>query len=288
MGNQMFQYAAARSLAEHRNTILKVDVSPLVPSDPRGRTYGLGCFCHSADIASSEEINDLTRRNATWVMRACHKVKESLLPCYRQSVFGERSRFRVDPCFYALKPPVYLWGYWQAVGYLQSVQAQIRKEFQFVDPPQGRNATLAAEISRSTSVAVHVRRGDYASDPIVRDKHGLCSVAYYKRCIEHLQRSEKHPVFFVFSDEPEWARSHLRINAPTVFVTNNGIDDSHLDLQLMTLCKHHIIANSSFSWWGAWLSTSTGKKVYTPQKWLADGKVDTSGLIPGSWTRLAP
>lgn len=286
----MFQYAAGLSLAVRHNVALKLDISALRPADSRGRTYALDCFGLDTqvptEIASRSELAKVGQHDRSPCMRWLHKVRERCTPRPKRLTFREQVEFRVDPGFWKVRPPVYLSGYWQAVGYFKHVLDDVKAAFTFRDELTGKNGEIAERIAHAESVAVHVRRGDYAQNPITRRKHGLCSLDYYQRCTAALREQVSDPFFFIFSDDPEWVRSHGVLDAPSLLVAHNTGRHDHLDLHLMSRCKHQIIANSTFSWWGAWLNAYSHQKVYAPKQWLNEAGVDTSGLLPDAWERM--
>jgi hypothetical protein len=135
-------------------------------------------------------------------------------------------------------------------------------------------------------VSMHVRRGDMVKNPEVAQVHGSCNIDYYKRCMLQIEQRVDHPEYFVFSDDPLWCKENLQSNFPIHFVTGNDGSKAFLDIQLMRHCRHHIIANSSFSWWGAWLNPNPTKIVLAPIKWFNAGEHNTSDLIPPTWERI--
>ena len=136
------------------------------------------------------------------------------------------------------------------------------------------------------SVSIHVRRGDYLTNPVTFQTHGLCDIDYYKKAIDEILDLVDKPHFFIFSDDQSWAKSNIIFGAPTDYVMHNNSLKNYEDLRLMSYCRHHIIANSSFSWWGAWLGNNPEKIVIAPKKWFNDPKIDTTDLIPDTWLRL--
>ena len=162
----------------------------------------------------------------------------------------------------------------------------MREEFSFKQPATGRNLEAAAEIGACNAVSLHVRRGDYAADPVVMAMHGVCSLDYYARAVEYVLERVSKPVFFLFSDDPDWVRDHLKVRGSMRVVDQNGPDSGSEDLRLMVQCKHHIIANSTFSWWGAWLNANPDKLVIAPKRWFADGSLNTSDLLPTNWVKM--
>jgi hypothetical protein len=145
---------------------------------------------------------------------------------------------------------------------------------------------MLAEIRSQNSVCLHVRHGDYITDPRVNVVHGIVGLDYYQRAMENLRRRLSSPSFYIFSDDPDWARDQLRPPGLTTCVAHNLGKCDHEDLRLMRACRHFIIANSSFSWWGAWLSTSPQKVVIAPEKWLRASYYSPTDIVPESWIRL--
>jgi hypothetical protein len=149
----------------------------------------------------------------------------------------------------------------------------------------GKNADIAEQIGRVNAVSLHVRRGDYVKNPKTTATHGLCSLDYYHTAIRYIYETVEQPYFFIFSDDMAWVKEHLKIDAPCQYVDHNQGKESFNDMHLMSLCKHHIIANSSFSWWGAWLNSSPEKIVIAPNKWFANQN-NIKDLLPNDWVTL--
>jgi hypothetical protein len=177
-------------------------------------------------------------------------------------------------------------GYWQAEKYFSKIAEQIREDFSFKPTIGSKDAILIDQINKVNAVSLHVRRGDYVNNPATATTHGLCSLDYYRKAINYLAQRELQPHFFVFSDDINWVKSNLEINFPCQYVDHNRGAESFNDMRLMSLCNHNIIANSSFSWWGAWLNQRVDKIVIAPNQWFADGKVNTMDLRPKSWICL--
>jgi hypothetical protein len=190
-----------------------------------------------------------------------------------------------DPSVLELKGNIYLVGYWQSEKYFQEIADTVRHDFCFKNPPAGPNAATAAHIRATCSICVHVRRTDYITDPCSNRLIGTCSPEYYRSAAQFVASRLPNPHFFVFSDEPDWARANLMLPGPASFVADNDLQRGYEDLRLMTLCQHHIIANSTLSWWGAWLSSSGGITI-APKKWFKGDEVDTRDVVPERWVRL--
>jgi hypothetical protein len=282
LGNQLFQYAAGRAIAQRHNVPLKLDTSKF---EGTRRRYALDNLRISASLATASEVEHLTGSNGNGMRPRLTRLYQRYLPYYRQSVFVERG-FQFDPNFFRARCEVYLIGYWQSEKYFEGIAPLLREELTLLTQPDPDNQAMASQIEQTESVSVHIRRGDYVSDEHTSRYHGSCSLAYYQDAVGMIARTGVRPAFFVFSDDIEWAKQNLRLDHPVVYVSHNGEARDYEDLRLMSLCKHHIIANSSFSWWGAWLSENPEKKVIVPRRWFDQAQFDTRDLIPAGWNRF--
>jgi hypothetical protein len=285
LGNQMFQYATGRALAVRSGAVLKLDVSGFA-TYPK-RHFELNAFpIHAAaarqiDLDAFPVLGDGNGGN--WRARADRFLRR-YVRARPSGIYRER-HFHFDASVHQLKPPVYLDGYWQSEKYFGDCAELLRRELTPLAPLEAENAAMAACIDAVNAVSLHVRRGDYVSDPGVSSYHGTCSAEYYRNATELIAGKAKDIHLFIFSDEPEWARDNLHFAQPTTVVAVNGPQRGFRDMQLMARCRHHIIANSSFSWWGAWLNSSPDKIVVAPRRWFQVDH-DTSDLIPSSWVRM--
>jgi hypothetical protein len=279
----MFQYAAARALALRNDAALALDISGF---ESHGLHQGFELqrvFRGPFEVASDSDIH----RVLGWQSPAGIRRILARRPFAR--LF--RTRLTVEPHFQywpgiqSLPKDRYLSGYWQSERYFADAAPQIRDDFTFRLPPEGRNAELAGQVSRAASVSLHVRRGDYVSNPRTAATHGLCSQEYYQAAIRHVAERVQQPHFFVFSDDIAWVQANLKIEFPCIHVQHNRGAESYNDMRLMSLCRHHIIANSSFSWWGAWLNQGKDKIVVAPQRWFAK-QTDVRDLFPAGWVTL--
>ena len=282
LGNQMFQYAAGRRLAHKRSVDLKLDITGFkVCID---RKYSLGNFNVQENFALPEEVAALTVRKRGIVRRVMARVlrrSSKSAPTHIQE-----KHFHFDPEILRLSDNVYIDGYWQSEKYFVDIARIIRQEFTVKTPQKGRDKELGEQIASCEPVSLHIRRGDYVSNLQTNQFHGTCDLDYYFHCVECLTQTVKTPHFFVFSDEPEWALDNLKLPYPTTLVDHNGADKDYEDLRLMTRCKYHIICNSTFSWWGAWLCANPEKVVFAPQQWFGESGLDTRDLIPKTWSRI--
>lgn len=176
-------------------------------------------------------------------------------------------------------------GYFQTEKYFPGSAESLRREFTPVASLSPANAAIAALARECESVMIHVRRGDYVNNAKTLKVHGVCSVAYYQQAIATMRARAGNPRFFVFSNDMAWARDNLALGADAVFVEGNK-DAPEVDIHLMAQCRHHIIANSSFSWWGAWLAASPQKTVIAPTPWFDNSRHNASDLVPASWLRV--
>ena len=159
-------------------------------------------------------------------------------------------------------------------NYFKHNHELIRNDFEVKIPPSERNKQLIDEISSSNSVALCIRRGDRLN-PYSKLGHGICTLDYFKRAIDIINEKVENPVFYVFSNDAKWVRENIRIDSHVVYVDHNGVDEDYEDLRLMTHCKHLIISNSTFHWWGAWLNLNNDKVVIAPEPWEGTYNYDT-------------
>lgn len=283
LGNQMFQYAAARAFAADKGSKLFLDLNAFT-------SYRLhqGFELHRVFNVPTPEVDDEHLREVLgW--QASHHLR-SLFVRYPFRFMARRSiviepHFHYWPGIHQAPANIYLYGYWQSEKYFAHHASLIRQDFTFQRELEGKNLQLATEMAEHTSVSLHVRRGDYVSAGKASSILGTCSLDYYRKAIDHLKKVVKNPYFYVFSDDMPWVKMNLNVDAKTVYVDHNVGEESYRDMQLMSLCQHHIIANSSFSWWGAWLNPSADKIVVAPERWFASN-LCADDLVPSSWERF--
>ncbi len=278
LGNQLFQYAAGMALARRLGVPLKLDISAF--DRYQLRRYELCKFRISAPIATPDEVRRLAP-TGNRISRALWRLRHGASRAY-----CEEKGFVYDPKFLELQDPSYLRGYWQVPRYFEPIADQLRSEFQLKTSPEGRNRELISAMRGCSSVAVHVRRGDYVSNPEAAKFHGICGLEYYETAAERMVSVVNDARFFVFSDEPDWCKVHLRLPGPVTYVNNNSPDNGEEDLRLMSSCRNHIIANSSFSWWGAWLGRSPIQKVFAPARWVLAESQQASDILPDGWEKV--
>lgn len=281
LGNQMFQYAVARRLSIKNGTKLKLDITTF--DTYKLREYELCHFQIEEDFATLEEVVKLKYANG--LKRHILQLKNKI---FKNSVQGIREKnFCFDSQILSLSDNIYLQGYWQSAKYFEDIEDIIRKDFSLRETLSEMSEKVAQEIrGGECPVSLHIRRGDYVSNPEVNSVHGTCSLEYYKKCVHKIAEKYKKVTLFIFSDDPEWVKENLYFESPMIFVNHNGASRAYEDMYLMSLCHHHIIANSSFSWWGAWLNPRKSKIVFAPKVWFLDDRLDTKDLLPKGWITI--
>lgn len=280
LGNQMFQYATALSLASDKNAQLDVDSSWFIlQKATTKRDYELSIF--NIEINLDKNHSEYGFRSI--IDRARKKLflksETHQLSVVQEPYFNYWSD--INNCI----PPFKLIGYWQSEQYFDHNRTEILKTFSFPELTEEYNVKHAHNIFKfDNSVSLHVRRGDYISDSTTNAYHGCCNMEYYRSAISLINEKFHDVHYFIFSDDPDWVKSTFDLHNMTI-VTENSNDMSFRDMQLMSMCRHHVMANSSFSWWGAWLSKRQGTTI-APKDWILDPSVDTKDVYCKSWTLL--
>lgn len=283
LGNQMFQYAMGRVLSIRNSTGLKLDLSGYKYC--KEREYKLFHFNIKEDFATRKEILYFKPRHRQVIDYTVCKIKKTFYPWHMQKVIKENT-FSYNTDILKVKGNAYLDGYWQSEKYFKDISEIIRKDFTLKNEPDETNLTFLEKIEAVNSVSLHIRRGDYLSNPENSKIHGLLDMDYYTQSLKLIAERIANTEIFVFSDDMEWAKDNLKISSPCYFAGHNGVHKDYEDLRLMSSCKNHIIANSSFSWWGAWLGKNPQKIVIAPKKWFNTDKKETKDLIPETWLRI--
>jgi hypothetical protein len=278
LGNQLFQYATARTLALRRGAAVVIDPSWFDASVPKSTPRSLdliGCRI-VARLADPGEVARFERLRGR--LRSRLPFGRPWKPLLERD-FGFRSRVLDAP------DGSYLIGYWQSWRYFSTIRSQLLHESTPLEAPDEIDQALAARMAGIESIAVHVRRGDYVSVPAFAAAHGACPPDYHARAVAEIASGLERPTAFVFTDDPSWVREHLRLQVPFEIVERHSPAAALADLTLMRRCRHFVIANSSFSWWGAWLGSHPQKRVIAPARWFADGRA-TPDLLPPDWRRV--
>lgn len=290
LGNQMFQYAFGRALSIELNEPVRYDVRQLL-ARPAGasytfRDYELDVFRAPVEFATNNDLRLFGLAPVSQPSRTFYKVYRRLVRAHQ---FREKKYFGYEEA--ALRSGAYTYydGYWQNERYFKPYEQIIRQELELKKPLTNRNLEVANQIKAvPVAVSLHVRRGDYVSNTDASQAHGVCSPAYYEQAVKLLQERFNNIQLFAFSDEPAWVRANMRFEVPVTYVSHNTGKASVEDIRLMSLCQHNIIANSSFSWWGAWLNANPNKLVIAPKPWmqLHNEVANGNGPVPAEWISL--
>lgn len=284
LGNQMFQYAAGRALSLKRSDSLRLDISDFSNYKLHQGFELERIFNCTAEIATEADIRIILGWQYLSTIRRV--VYLPAMAAFRRKGIIVEPYFRYWQGIKDVPRDCYLVGYWQSEKYFENVASVIRDEFTFKLPLTNLNAEIAEQVNKLNAVSLHVRRGDYANNPDTTTTHGLCSLEYYQAAIKYIAGRVEQPRFFIFSDDIAWVKENLKMDFPCQYVAHNKGAESYNDMRLMSLCKHHIIANSSFSWWGAWLNPNADKIVVAPKRWFVN-ETNTEYLIPQDWVILS-
>jgi hypothetical protein len=282
LGNQLFQYAAARAISERQHSEVMLELNTYNQKGLKAHEfYALKYFKINAGIINNSDVelfysNNIFRKVQRKVMRLMGKGK------IRQ--IYEKKQFIFDPKIFMYTGNIYLRGYWQSEKYFKNIEDIIRTELSLNDLLTPKTLEIAEEIrTKNNTVSLHIRRGDYITDAKTYNVLGLCSLDYYKKCVSSLAKELGGLNLYVFSDDLAWVKENLICDYPLYFVDHGDIEYAYEDMYLMSLCEHNIIANSSFSWWGAWLNKNKDKIVFAPQKWIVNAKTTDLDIIPETW-----
>jgi hypothetical protein len=290
LGNQMFQYAVGRQVADRHKTIAKLDVSNF--EIYQYRHYSLHCFHICEYIATRAEVESLYRESKLLTNLFARKIMGRFgierRYFFRSPFLVEEKSLSFDATPLQRNGDMYLMGYWQSEKYFYKIRELLLCEFE-VKYKQDRHSREISDVIQSTnSISLHVRRADYVQNPHYNKIYGTCDQDYYSRAIQHIVERVSSPHFFLFSDDPDWVKRELKLEFPATVIEHNGPERSYEDLRLMSQCQHNIIANSSFSWWGAWLNQNPHKIVVAPTRWFADEarNAQAGDIVPEAWIKL--
>lgn len=266
LGNQMFQYAF----------YLRVK-----------QKYPLSVFCfdvtHAADCHCGYELDEVFYIDSYKKARRYRRI-ERHWPELLDMFFNVRQKnsLEYDPSIISSHGLLLNYqGFWQSEKYFFSIKEKVRKAFSFrTERLNEKTKSFLLLLHESNAVSVHVRRGDYVLES---EQRGLCSMSYYEKAMSFIKERVEKPLFVFFSDDVDWVKDSIKCDN-SVYVTWNHGNDSWQDMYLMSQCKHNIIANSSFSWWGAWLNSNQDKIVVTPTPWF-NNSLDYD-IIPSTWVKI--
>jgi len=287
LGNQMFQYAFSIALGDYWKDEILFDFSyfkETAQGNALVRPFELGVFNTICKPACDEgkQVVDKDNRNLIekflWFLRM-KKYKPE------KNMIRQKSAYIFEKKFLTQSDIYYYDGYFQNEKYFKHFRKTLLQHFSLnaENSLDKKNLEISEMIQKTNSVSIHIRRGDYVTLESANFMHGLCSLDYYEKAIKYIAKRVKNPHFYVFSDDIDWIQANLKTNYPNTVIDFNQ-DRSHFDLELMKNCKHNITANSSFSWWGAWLNENPKKIVIAPKKWIAANQ--KCEIVPKRWVKL--
>jgi hypothetical protein len=283
LGNQLFQYAAGRYYSKRYGAQFRIAVDPARKAVSHGyaRPFLLSHFSITTPAKELSQAERFILSEKPWLKPAIALVTRPLgIQVFRE----KRSQFYTFLQDLPLENNIrtlYIAGYWQTHRMVDDIGEELRVDLRFKEAAKGENLEVLDQIRQSkNSVSLHIRRGDYT---LAAEGKIALPIEYYYRAIDALRIRLAEPVFFVFSDDIAFAKENLPRDIRTVFVEHNDAFSSHEDLRLMSSCQHHIIANSSFSWWGAWLNPRSDKIVFAPRYWHLRADSYYPGLFPPDW-----
>lgn len=281
LGNQMFQYAFFLAIKEQYPNAICCS-SLISGKDHNGyelkRLFNIKCTQSIILLYIAKLFRRLIYKKQHNVINLLNHfnvalIKDSIPSHYMPNLFASSNKFYT-----------FFLGYWQTEKYFKNIENKIRLAFRFNENMLSEKSKITAkEIKNSNSVSIHVRRGDYLYSQYQSLYGNICTISYYHKAIQLIQQKYKRTLFFVFSDDIEWVKKNLKIDNAKYIDFNNNYD-SWQDMYLMSLCKHNITANSSFSWWGAWLNPNINKTVICPSRFI--NSLEKSDIVPNSWIKI--
>jgi hypothetical protein len=283
LGNQMFQYACGRALAEAKQVPFKLDINWFSDIDQRftKRLYSLDKLNIKDSIASNAEIKKLKEPIYPFIINSIYWRIQYALPYYKRHFFKE-AKFTFDDNIHKTPDNVYLQGFFQSYKYFEGIRESLINEFMPKLIPTNILEKVNEIKNSPNTVSLHIRRGDYLH---IGNAQYVLDLSYYVNAIDFIKTKVGDIKVYVFSDEPLWAKQNLQLNTEMKILDMGG-EIAECDIYMMSLCKHNIIANSSFSWWAAWLNNNVNKTVVAPKEWFKGNSKNTADLIPADWIRI--
>ena len=281
LGNQMFQYAIAAILAKKNKTKVIIDDSIFnIREKTLGytpRDFELSIFKKSFNFAKNSDLLLFEKPSVL------NKIKRKIQLNYPK--ISTEPPFGFLPNLNQVKAPVYLKGYFQSYLYFSGFEDFVMDLFQFpIDNLSKENLDLIPVLKNKNTVAIHIRRGDYITDAQTNQFHGTCSMDYYLKGIAAITSKIKNPMLVFFSDDSAWVKNNFeKVPFDKIFISHNKGANSWIDMYLMSICSHNIIANSSFSWWAAWLNRNKDKIIVAPKKWFEGVNIDSKLILLDGW-----
>lgn len=276
LGNQLFQYCAARVLADSIDVDLGLDIREYSSESP------FGMDLHHFKIRGDFNADGMIQHKDDGLFSYAIDIIRG-----KQRNIYKEAHLSFDPKLKTLGDNTYLKGYWQSEKYFRDSSKIIASDLKIITKPSSENIASLNQIESCLSVSLHIRRGDYVSNAKYNEKHGTCDLNYYLMAVNLLiEKLGNNIVIFAFSDDPDWVKENLKLPVKINYIRHNSSAKSYEDLRLMIHCQHHIIANSSFSWWGAWLDQNPEKIVIAPEQWFANPKNCNPDIFPPEWIRI--
>lgn len=283
LGNQLFQYATAKALSIRLKRALQLDISWFSHhwEDVTPRHFLLPELRIDYELTNHVQTIQSPKR---W-----RRIAQRFLPL--NPYFLKDRPFRFNSDLNTFKPytsqDIYLMGYWQSYHYFNAIRDLLIMEIRPAGALSDHYQEYLEKILRRPSAMVHIRRGDYVHLPFAAKIHGFLGLDYYQKGFDLLLASDPNTHFFVFSDDLKWAKDHLPRQDNICFVESIGEKNAPVqELFLMSQCQKHLIANSSLSWWGAWLSNSKVPLIIAPKYWTTDRNKNWDDLLPQHWQKI--
>jgi hypothetical protein len=278
LGNQMFQFALYKALQkQHPEERVLIDLH-CFNGYHKHRGFEIGRV-FDADFEEAS-LRDVARLAYPYPNYQTWRIGSRILPA-RKTMLKEKADFTFEPSAISRVDSTYYDGYWQHEEYFKNMREELQKLYTFPPFEDKQNQATAERAASSNSCSVHIRRGDYLTDSL---RKGTNDISYVIEAVKKMETVTRPDAWFVFSDDILWCKSHLKEILPhddTTFIDWNNGDNSVHDMNLMSICRHHIIANSSFSWWGAWLSKHDDGTTIAPAKWM--NMKDVCSPVPDNW-----
>ncbi len=283
LGNQMFQYAFYNALKSKGKKSSLSFSSYLY----YGHHNGIDLFrAFKIKLPFIQMVLKFVLLNVEWLYN--NKIGKAffkrLITWYQSKLntYQEKEEFKYDENVFK-QSNTYFVGTWQNISYLNGIETILKNDFKFNIPTDIENAIQIEKIKEVNSVSIHVRRGDYLNAHWIDKLCVIKDVSYYQNAVDYINQKISNPYFFIFSDDVEWVKQNLKISNST-YINNNQLKRSYVDMYLMSICKHNIIANSTFSWWAAWLNNNKDKIVIMPNKWMNNNSCE--GIFSKDWIKI--
>lgn len=286
LGNQMFQYAFAYGVSKKINQPFELDISDFDtywhPYKPNTywNLYQLDAFKMEARLTSHK-----TKPKKRNLVNRTVKILKIIKRKFLTKNYYQEPHYHFDKNVFTVKNNTYFMGYWQSEDYFKEYREELLKEFALKAPLQEKSQQYKKDILSNNAVSLHIRRGDYLTG-VGSNFYNIYDLGYYQKAVKHITQHIPEVCFYIFSDDLAWVKDNLAFIKNKIFIESDKNIPDYEEMYLMSLCKHNIIANSSFSWWGAWLNQNNEKIVIAPQKWCNDSLHDTINLIPNDWIKL--